>query len=41
VTAGEEREQLYRRVSDGTSAYERNTKRVFPVILLEGVPAPT
>lgn len=40
VTAGEEREQLYRRVSDGTSAYEQNTSRVFPVILLEGVPAP-
>jgi len=27
-------------VSDGTSAYEQNTSRVFPVIVLEGVPAP-
>ena len=40
VTAGEERSRLYRRVSDGASAYERNTDRVFPVVLLEGVPAP-
>jgi hypothetical protein len=41
VTAGEERDRLYRRVSDGTSAYEQNTNRVFPVVVLEGVPAPT
>jgi DNA-directed RNA polymerase specialized sigma24 family protein len=41
VTAGEERERLYRMVSDGTSAYEQNTSRLFPVIVLEGVPAPT
>jgi deazaflavin-dependent oxidoreductase (nitroreductase family) len=41
VTAGEERERLYRIVSDGTSAYEQNTSRVFPLIVLEGVPAPT
>jgi deazaflavin-dependent oxidoreductase (nitroreductase family) len=40
VTAGEERDRLYRRVADGTSAYEQNTDRVFPVILLEGVPSP-
>jgi deazaflavin-dependent oxidoreductase (nitroreductase family) len=40
VTAGEERDRLYRIVSDGTSAYEQNTDRVFPVIVLEGVPAP-
>jgi deazaflavin-dependent oxidoreductase (nitroreductase family) len=40
VTAGEERDRLYRMVSDGTSAYEQNTDRVFPVIVLEGVPAP-
>jgi deazaflavin-dependent oxidoreductase (nitroreductase family) len=40
VTAGEERERLYRMVSDGTSAYERNTDREFPVVVLEGVPAP-
>ncbi|GAA0917978.1 nitroreductase/quinone reductase family protein [Virgisporangium aurantiacum] len=41
VTAGEERDRLYRMVSDGTSAYEHNTNRAFPVIVLEGVPAPT
>jgi deazaflavin-dependent oxidoreductase (nitroreductase family) len=40
VTTGEERDRLYRLVSDGTSAYEQNTDRVFPVIILEGVPAP-
>lgn len=40
VTTGEERDRLYRIVSDGTSAYEQNTDRVFPVIVLEGVPAP-
>jgi deazaflavin-dependent oxidoreductase (nitroreductase family) len=40
VTAGEERDRLYSLVSDGTSAYEQNTDRVFPVIILEGVPAP-
>lgn len=41
VTTGEERDRLYRIVSDGTSAYEQNTDRIFPVIILEGVPAPT
>jgi deazaflavin-dependent oxidoreductase (nitroreductase family) len=41
VTAGEERERLYCTVSDGASAYEQNTSRQFPVVLLEGVPAPT
>ncbi|MFJ7217229.1 nitroreductase/quinone reductase family protein [Amycolatopsis sp. NPDC098790] len=40
VTTGEERDRLYGLVSDGTSAYERNTDRVFPVIVLDGVPAP-
>jgi deazaflavin-dependent oxidoreductase (nitroreductase family) len=40
ATTGEERDRLYRTVSDGTSAYERNTDRMFPVIILEGVPAP-
>jgi deazaflavin-dependent oxidoreductase (nitroreductase family) len=40
VTAGEERDRLYGEVSDGTSQYEKNTGRVFPVIVLEGVPAP-
>jgi deazaflavin-dependent oxidoreductase (nitroreductase family) len=38
VTAGEERDRLYRLVSGGD--YEKNTDRVFPVIVLEGVPAP-
>jgi deazaflavin-dependent oxidoreductase (nitroreductase family) len=41
VTTGEERERLYRLVSDGTSAYEKNTDRVFPVVVLDGVPAPS
>jgi deazaflavin-dependent oxidoreductase (nitroreductase family) len=40
VTVGAERDRLYRLVSDGTSGYEQNTGRVFPVIVLEGVPAP-
>jgi hypothetical protein len=40
VTVDAERDRLYRLVSDGTSAYEQNTNRVFPVIILEGVPAP-
>lgn len=40
VTTGEERDRLYRMVSDGTSHYEQNTDRIFPVIILEGVPAP-
>jgi deazaflavin-dependent oxidoreductase (nitroreductase family) len=38
VTAGEERDRLYRLVSGGD--YEQNTDRVFPVIVLDGVPAP-
>jgi len=36
----EERDRLYGKVSDGTSQYEKNTGWVFPVIVLEGVPAP-
>jgi hypothetical protein len=40
VTAGEERDRLYRLVSDGAGQYEQNTDRVFPVVILEGVPAP-
>lgn len=40
VTAGEERDRLYGKVSGGTSQYEKNTDRIFPVIVLEGVPAP-
>jgi deazaflavin-dependent oxidoreductase (nitroreductase family) len=39
VTAGDERDRLYAKVSDGASEYEKNTDRVFPVIVLEGVPA--
>ena len=39
VTAGEERDRLYGMVS-GPAQYEKNTDRVFPVIVLEGVPAP-
>ncbi|MGN6676911.1 MAG: nitroreductase/quinone reductase family protein [Streptosporangiaceae bacterium] len=40
VTAGEERDRLYRMVSGTGSESEKNTDRVFPVIVLEGVPAP-
>jgi deazaflavin-dependent oxidoreductase (nitroreductase family) len=40
VTTGEERDRLYRMVYDGTSPYEQNADRTFPVIILEGVPAP-
>jgi deazaflavin-dependent oxidoreductase (nitroreductase family) len=40
VTAGEERDKLYGMISDGASEYEKNTDRVFPVVILEGVPAP-
>jgi deazaflavin-dependent oxidoreductase (nitroreductase family) len=40
VQQGAERDRLYAKVSDGTSHYEQNTDRVFPVVILEGVPAP-
>lgn len=40
VLHGAERDRLYAKVSDGTSHYERNTDRVFPVVVLDGVPAP-
>jgi deazaflavin-dependent oxidoreductase (nitroreductase family) len=40
VTTGEERDRLYSLVSDGAGQYEANTDRVFPIIVLEGVPAP-
>ena len=40
VTEGEERDRLYGMISDGASEYEKNTDRDFPVIVLEGVPAP-
>jgi deazaflavin-dependent oxidoreductase (nitroreductase family) len=39
VTAGEERDRRYRMISDGASQYEKNTDRIFPIIVLEGVPA--
>ena len=40
VTEGEERDRLYGMVSAAASEYEKNTDRIFPVIVLEGVPAP-
>jgi deazaflavin-dependent oxidoreductase (nitroreductase family) len=41
VTTGEERDRLYRRVAGEGNEYEKNTDRVFPIIVLDGVPAPT
>jgi deazaflavin-dependent oxidoreductase (nitroreductase family) len=40
VTTGEERDRLYRTVAGEGNDYEKNTDRVFPVVVLEGVPAP-
>jgi deazaflavin-dependent oxidoreductase (nitroreductase family) len=40
VTAGEERDRLYSMISDGAAEYEKNTDRLFPIIVLDGVPAP-
>ena len=41
VTAGEERDRLYNQITGGGAVeYEQNTDRVFPVVILEGVPAP-
>ena len=40
VTTGEERDRLYGMVSAAASEYEKNTDRVFPVVVLEGVPVP-
>lgn len=40
VTSGEERDRLYSMVSEAGSEYAKNTDRVFPVVVLEGVPAP-
>lgn len=41
VTEGEERDRLYGIITGGAfSEYEKNTDRVFPVVVLEGVPAP-
>ena len=39
IVEGAERDRLYATVSDGTSPYENNTDRIFPVIVLDGVPA--
>jgi hypothetical protein len=41
VTADEERDKLYNMVAATGSEYEKNSERIFPVIVLEGVPAPT
>ena len=40
VTSGDERDRLYATISDGAAEYEKNTSRVFPIVVLEGVPAP-
>jgi deazaflavin-dependent oxidoreductase (nitroreductase family) len=41
VTEGEERDRLYGIITGGAfPEYEKNTDRVFPVIVLDGVPAP-
>ena len=40
VTAGEERDRLYRKIAPDGHPYEGNTDRAFPVVLLEGVPDP-
>jgi len=39
VTTGEERDRLYRRVAGVGNEYEKNTDRIFPVVVLDGVPA--
>ena len=41
VTIGDERDRLYRRVAGDGHPYEKNTDRTFPVIVLDGVTAPT
>lgn len=43
ITEGGERERLYRLIAAQVPAfgeYEKNTDRTFPVVVLEGVPAP-
>jgi deazaflavin-dependent oxidoreductase (nitroreductase family) len=37
VATGEERDRLYRSVAGTGTEYEKNTDRVFPVVVLEGV----
>ena len=41
VTAGAERERLYRKVAGAGNEYEKNTDRVFPVVVLAGVSTPS
>jgi deazaflavin-dependent oxidoreductase (nitroreductase family) len=40
VTEGAERDRLWALVADIGAGYEKNTDRVIPVVVLEGVPAP-
>ena len=40
VTEGDERDRLWALVADIGAEYEKNTDRVIPVVVLEGVPAP-
>jgi deazaflavin-dependent oxidoreductase (nitroreductase family) len=40
VTEGDERDRLYALISDGAGEYEKNTDRIFPIVVLDGVPAP-
>jgi deazaflavin-dependent oxidoreductase (nitroreductase family) len=40
VTTGDERDRLYRMVAGDDNAYAKNTDRIFPVVVLDGVPAP-
>jgi deazaflavin-dependent oxidoreductase (nitroreductase family) len=37
VAVGEERDRLYRSVAGAGTEYEKNTDRVFPVVVLKGV----
>lgn len=40
VTSGDERDRLYALIAGGAAEYEKNTDRVFPIVVLDGVPAP-
>jgi deazaflavin-dependent oxidoreductase (nitroreductase family) len=40
VTEGEERDRLYGLIAGGAAEYEQNTDRIFPVVVLDGVPGP-
>ncbi len=39
ITGGQERERLFRQIAGDAHPYEGITDRVFPVVVLEGVPA--